>query len=126
MAVDKDVAKAYLDRAKAKTAVLVDEAEMSIIELQKLLGKSETGTAMREEKDRLLLLNSKLSAMKMDFKAAKTVERDAELTFLRSKAATKVKEVNLAMKEKDIRRALIAVKSAERWFYVKLHCFCKR
>ena len=60
---DKDVAEAHLDKAKAKMAVLADEVEMSILELQELLGKSKVGTATRDEKDRLRSLNSKLSAM---------------------------------------------------------------
>ena len=113
--VDKDIAEAHLERAKAKTKSLADEAEMSILELQKLLAKSKMGTATRDEKDRLCSLNSELSAMKKDIEAVKTFERSAELVYLRSKATSKVKvrEVNLAMKEKDIRRALLAVRSAE-------------
>ncbi|KAL3798707.1 hypothetical protein HJC23_004458 [Cyclotella cryptica] len=112
-AIEKDSAEALLDKAKAKTAVLADEAEMSIVELQNLLGKTKTGTATRVEKDRLLSLNSKLSALKKDIAEAKTIEKDAELFFLHAKASSKVKEVNLAMREKDIRRALLAVRSAE-------------
>lgn len=112
-AVEKDLAEALLDKTKAKTAVLVDEAEMSIIELQNLLGKSKTRTATRVEKDRLLSFNSKLSALKKDIEEAKSIEKDAELVFLHAKATSKVKEVNLAMKEKDIRRALLAVRAAE-------------
>lgn len=110
---DKDVAEAHLDKAKAKTAVLADEAEMSILELQELLGKSKVGTATRDEKDRLRSLNSKLSAMKKSIEAAKTFEKSTELAYLRSTAASKVKEVNLAMKERDVHRALLAVRSAE-------------
>ena len=44
---------------------------------------------------------------------AKTVEKDTELKLLRSKARGKVEDVKLAMKEKDNRRALHAVQSAE-------------
>ena len=99
-AIEKDLAEALLDKAKAKTAVLADEAELGIMELQNLLRKSKTGTATRAEKDRLLSLNSKLSALKKDIEGAKTFERDAELLFLRAKTTSKVEEVNLAMKKK--------------------------
>lgn len=42
-----------------------------------------------------------------------TVEKDSELKLLRSMTRSKVSEVKLAKKEKDIRRALHAVQSAE-------------
>eukprot|EP00956_Cyclotella_meneghiniana_P035022 scaffold110397_cov72-Cyclotella_meneghiniana.AAC.4 len=51
--------------------------------------------------------------MKKDIEAAKTFEKSAELTYLRSTAASKVEDVNLAIKERDVRRALLAVRSAE-------------
>ena len=105
--------EAELNKSKARTAVLAHEAESSILELQRLLGKTNTGTATRAEKDRLLSLNSKLSALKMDIKEAKTIEKDTELKLLRSKARGKVADVKLAIKEKDIRRALHAIQFAE-------------
>jgi hypothetical protein len=45
---DVDVAEARLYKAKAETAVLADEAELNILELQKLLKKSRAGTACLE------------------------------------------------------------------------------
>lgn len=108
-----DKAEVAVEKSKARTAVLAHEAECSILELQRLLGKTSTGTSTHAEKDRLLSLNSKLSALKKDIKDAKTIEKDAELELLKSRARSKVTEVKLAMKEKDIRRALHAVQSAE-------------
>lgn len=111
--VDVEEAEAEFTKSKARTAVLAHEAESSILELQRLLGKTNTGTATLDEKDRLISLNSKLSALKMDIKAAKTIEKDTELKLLRSKARGKVDDIKLAMREKDIRRALQAVQFAE-------------
>ena len=51
--------------------------------------------------------------MKKDIEEAKTIEKDAELCFLHSKTTSKVREVNLAMKAKDIRRVLLAVSASE-------------
>jgi len=110
---DEDAVKANHLKSKARTAVLAHEAQSSMLELQELLGKTDSGTTTRAEKDRLLSLNSKLTALKKDIKEAKTIERDTELELLRSKARSKVTDVKLAMKEKDIRRALHAVGSAE-------------
>lgn len=50
--LDSDVIEAKLEKAKASTAVLADEAESSMLELQRLLGKTKTGTATRSDKDR--------------------------------------------------------------------------
>ena len=62
--LDTAVVEADLKKKRAKTAVLADEAESNIIELQRLLGKTNTGSATRAEKDRLLSLNLKLNALK--------------------------------------------------------------
>lgn len=102
-----------LEKSKARTAVLAHEAECSILELQRLIGKTTSGTATHEEKNRLMSLNLKLSALKKDIEHSKTVEKDSELKLLRSIVRSKVTEVKLAMKEKDIHRALRAVQSAE-------------
>mmetsp|Transcript_16497 Transcript_16497/g.29920 ORF Transcript_16497/g.29920 Transcript_16497/m.29920 type:complete len:391 (+) Transcript_16497:295-1467(+) len=107
------VAEADLKKAKSNTAVLEHEAEKNILEMQRLLGKSKTRSASRSEKGRLLSLNSKLSALKKDIEESRTVEEDTEVTLLRSKTRSKVTGVKLAMKEKDIRRALQVVQSAE-------------
>jgi hypothetical protein len=108
-----DVAEADLKKTRARTAVLAHEAESNIMALQHLLGKTSTGIATRAEKDRLLSLNSKLSALKADIKEAKTIEKDTEIKFLKATARSKVAEIMLAMKEKDIRRALHAIQFAE-------------
>lgn len=110
---DEDAVKANHLKSKARTAALAHEAQSSMLELQELLGKTDSGTTTRAEKERLLSLNSKLTALKKDIKEAKTIEKDTELELLRSKARSKVTDVKLAMKEKDIRRALHAVESAE-------------
>ena len=110
--VDSDLVEVDLKKSKARTSVLVHDAECSILEMQRLLGKNKTGTATRAEKDRLLVLNSKLSALKKDIGASKTVEKDTELKLLRSKSRSKVADVHLAMKERDICRALHAVQYA--------------
>ena len=49
--LDTDVVEADLEKKRAKTAFLADEAESNIIELQRLLGKTNTGTATRAEED---------------------------------------------------------------------------
>jgi hypothetical protein len=66
--LDTDVVKADLKKKRAKTAVLADEAESNIMELQWLLRKTNMRTATRAEKDRLLSLNLTLSALKSDIK----------------------------------------------------------
>jgi hypothetical protein len=111
--LDTDVVEADLKKKSANTAILEDEAKSNIIELQRLLGKTNTGTVTRAEKDRLLSLNLKLSSLKSDIKEARTIEKDTELKLLRSTAMSKVVDIKLAMKEKDIRRALHAVQYAE-------------
>ena len=58
-------------------------------------------------------MNLKLSALKADIKKAKTIEKDTEIKFLKSTVRSKVAEIKLVMKEKDIRRALHAVQFAE-------------
>lgn len=111
--IECDTAKVEVEKSKARTAVLAHEAESSILELQRLIRKTTTDTATHVEKDHLISLNSKLCALKKDIEDAKTVEKDLELKLLRSIAISKVTKVKLAMKEKDIRRALHAVQSAE-------------
>ncbi len=58
-------------------------------------------------------MNSKLSALKADIKEAKTIKKDTEMKLLRSMARSKVADIKLRMKEKDIRCALHAVQFAE-------------
>jgi phage-related protein len=65
-------------------------------------------------------LNLKLSALKADIKKAETIEKDTEIKFLKSTVRSKVAEIKLVMKEKDIRRTLHAVQFAES---VTLHLF---
>lgn len=109
-----DLAEVDAEKAKAKTATLAREAESSILELQELLEKTKVGTATRSDKDHLVEVNKKLSALKKDIKEAKTAEKSTEMELLRSTTRMKVTEVKLAMKEKDIRRALNSIKDAER------------
>jgi hypothetical protein len=52
-ALEMDIAEVNFDKAKAKTAMLAEEAESSILELQKLLEKTKTGTATLNDKDHL-------------------------------------------------------------------------
>jgi hypothetical protein len=111
--LDCDLAEAHVEKSKARTAVLAQEAESNILELQRLLGKTSSGTATRNERDQLLSLNSKLSVLKKDIEYAKIVEEESELKLLRSRARSKVIEVKLAVKENDILRTLHAVQSAE-------------
>jgi hypothetical protein len=49
--LDSDVVKADLMKKRARTAVLVHDAESNIIELWCLLGITSTGTASHAEKD---------------------------------------------------------------------------
>ena len=49
--VDTGVIEADLKKKRAKTAVFADEAKRNIIELQRLLRKTNTGSATRAEKD---------------------------------------------------------------------------
>ena len=58
-------------------------------------------------------MNLKLSALKADIKKAETIEKDTEIKFLKSTVRSKVAEIKLVMKEKDIRRTLHAVQFAE-------------
>ena len=111
--LEVDLAEVNAEKAKAKTATLAKEAEISMLELQKLLEKTSTGTATLDDKDHLVEVNKKLSVLKKDIKEAKTVEKSTEVELLRSTTRMKVTEVKLAMKEKDIRRALSAIKLAE-------------
>ncbi len=55
--LDTDVVEADLTKMRAKTAVLAEEAKSNIDE-------TNTGTATRAEKDRLLSLNLKLGFLK--------------------------------------------------------------
>jgi Mg-chelatase subunit ChlD len=72
-----------------------------------------TGTATRNEKDRVLSLNAKLSKLKKEIKVSKERETVSEMKMLHSVTRTKVTQIQTAMKEKDIRSAIRAVCAAE-------------
>ena len=55
--VDNDIVEVDLKKPKARTAVLALEAEEKNLAMQRLLGKTDTGTATCAEKDRLLSLH---------------------------------------------------------------------
>ena len=88
--LESEIAEANLEKAKGTTAALVHDVEASILEMQNILGKTKMGSATLSEREQLLLLNTKLSALKIDIDESKTTEKDAEIKVLRSKARSKV------------------------------------
>jgi hypothetical protein len=119
-AEDVDVSDSHLHReeqylavAKTETARLASAAKKEIEELQGLLGKLNTGTATREERDRILSYHDKLDRLKEELDTTKTHETEAERKMLRATATRKAADVHKALKEKEIRSVIRAVCAAE-------------
>ena len=81
--------------------------------MKKLLSKTSTGTATREEKRHLKSLTSKLNRIRRDIEESSTSKTEDSLASLRAKAVTKTKELTKAMKTKDINKVIKAVCEAE-------------
>jgi hypothetical protein len=78
--VSEDQAK----ESKLVTATLAAAAEKELKDLNSLLRKLNTGTATRNEKDRVLSLNSKLSELKKEIEVSKERETVSEMKMLHS------------------------------------------
>jgi len=111
--LDDEEASKERDAAASKTATLAAAAEREMMELNALLHKLKTGTATRNEKDRLKSLNGKLSELRKEVETSKHRESDMEMKMLRSSTKRKTLELKKAIKEKEIRSVVRAVCAAE-------------
>jgi hypothetical protein len=110
---DEEVSEDYVNATKVKTATLAAIAEKEISELSNLLGKLKTGTATKNEKDRLRSVNARLDGLKMEIDVSKTRESEAEVKMLRSTMHRKTMDVRKSLKEKEVRSVVRAVCAAE-------------
>jgi hypothetical protein len=101
------------EAAASKTATLAAAAEKEILMLEELLGKLKTGTATRDEKDRLKSMNGKLSKLRKEVETSKHRESELEFKFLRSTTKRKAMELKKSIKEKEIRSVIRSVCAAE-------------
>lgn len=92
--------------AQSATASLASAAEQEMLELQHLLAKVKTGTATRDDKDRVGALTNQLRTSKTNIFASKTRERTL---------ATKTKMLQLAVsvKERQIKSVIKTLAEAE-------------
>jgi hypothetical protein len=109
----EEVSGDHVKESKLATATLAAAAEKELKDLSRLLGKLNTGTATRNEKDRVLSLNANLSKLKKEIEVSKERETVSEMKMLHSATRTKVTQIQTALKEKDIRSAVRAVCAAE-------------
>lgn len=109
---DEETSKKHA-AAASRTASLAAVAEKEIAEVNDLLGKLKTGTATRNERDRLKSLSGKLSELRKEVEASKHRESEMEMKMLRSSSKRKATELKKAIKEKEIRSVVRAVCAAE-------------
>jgi hypothetical protein len=111
--IEDFVSEDEVTATKMKTATLAAAAKRELMELSALLGKLNTGTATRNEKDRVVSLNAKLSVMKKEVELAKERESLTELKMLRSTTRIKTTQLQVAVKQKNIQSAIRAICEAE-------------
>jgi len=99
--------------SKNTTSMLAKKAEEEMKEMQSLLSKLKTGTATRMEYDKLKLLSARLSKMKEAVLESKTRESTEKMSHLRSRLDVKKHSIHKAIKEKEVKQVLSALKSAE-------------
>lgn len=110
---EEEEASRKREAAASKTATLAAVAEKEMLELGELLGKLKTGTATRNEKDRLKSMNGKLSKLRKEVETSKHRESELELKMLRSATKHKTMELKKSIKEKEIRSVIRSVCAAE-------------
>jgi hypothetical protein len=106
---DEDLYKA----AKLKTTTLANKAEQDMKELASLLVNLKTGTATKQEKNRLASLNAKLDGLTRDLEDSKKMESKAEFKFLQSATRQKMNIIETLVKKKELKSVVRAVCDAE-------------
>lgn len=110
---DEEISEDHVKAVTSKTEKLAAAAEKEIRDLISLLGKIKTGTATRNEKERLKSLHGKLSKMKKEVEISKHRESEMEMKMLKSITRRKTMDLKKAIKEKEIHGVVRSVCAAE-------------
>ncbi len=110
---DSDFALVHLpDADHLTTEEIADEAHQAIEEMKGLLAKMNSGTASRDEKERLLSLNAKLSMVKQDMaKSSETEHRDLDV--LKSRNAVKTNNLIQTLRNEEIEGITKGISASE-------------
>ena len=89
-------------RTTRATASLALAAEKEMKEMKDILAKLGTGTATRDEKAKVQILNSKMNRMKKELEASVVRGPDLELESLRKESKRKGKDLVRSFKDKQV------------------------